>query len=135
MSVQIKGFTPDIKAKKGNYKIYCPKPSAFLYHKGATFIDREDEQKQGFVAVIASAPRPAPALDFALPKCLPIGRNLHVAIPYKIASWNLSRFFIGTRNDKSVYLCNKVAYFDVKPRRGEIIIENNQKQTVPTPTG
>ncbi|MFH0947411.1 MAG: hypothetical protein V1833_00210 [Elusimicrobiota bacterium] len=36
----------DIKTKKGNYKIYCPKPSAFLYHKGATFIDREDEQKQ-----------------------------------------------------------------------------------------
>lgn len=34
------------KSKKRNYKIYCPKPSAFLYHKGATFIDREDEQKQ-----------------------------------------------------------------------------------------
>ncbi|MFH1258821.1 MAG: GSU2403 family nucleotidyltransferase fold protein [Elusimicrobiota bacterium] len=28
------------------YKIYCPKPSAFLYHKGITFIEREDEQKQ-----------------------------------------------------------------------------------------
>ena len=34
------------KSKKRKYKIYCPKPSAFLYHKGATFIDREDEQKQ-----------------------------------------------------------------------------------------
>lgn len=32
--------------KKGIYKIYCPKPSAFLYHKGATFIDREEELKQ-----------------------------------------------------------------------------------------
>lgn len=34
------------KTKKETYKIYCPKPSAFLYHKGATFIDRENEQKQ-----------------------------------------------------------------------------------------
>jgi len=34
------------KRKKRTYKINCPKPSAFLYHKGATFIDREDEQKQ-----------------------------------------------------------------------------------------
>ena len=32
--------------KKGIYKIHCPKPSAFLYHKGATFIDREEELKQ-----------------------------------------------------------------------------------------
>lgn len=38
----------DVKAKsqKATYKIYCPKPSAFLYHKAATFIDRENEQKQ-----------------------------------------------------------------------------------------
>ena len=28
------------------YEIYCPKPSAFLYHKGITFIERENEQKQ-----------------------------------------------------------------------------------------
>lgn len=34
------------KAQKTSYKIYCPKPSAFLYHKAATFIDRENEQKQ-----------------------------------------------------------------------------------------
>lgn len=27
-------------------RINCPKPSAFLFHKGATFIGREDEQKQ-----------------------------------------------------------------------------------------
>jgi hypothetical protein len=36
----------DIKRKKKIYAIHCPKPSAFLYHKSATFIDREDEQKQ-----------------------------------------------------------------------------------------
>jgi len=33
--------------KKTSYKVQCPKPSAFLYHKGATFIDREGEFKQG----------------------------------------------------------------------------------------
>jgi len=33
------------KKHKGTYKIYCPKPSAFLYQKAATFIDREYEQK------------------------------------------------------------------------------------------
>ncbi|MFZ2356549.1 MAG: GSU2403 family nucleotidyltransferase fold protein [Candidatus Omnitrophota bacterium] len=36
----------DIKNKKEVYIVHCPKPSAFLYHKAATFIDREDEQKQ-----------------------------------------------------------------------------------------
>jgi len=34
------------KKCRKTYKIYCPKPSAFLYHKGATFIDRDNEQKQ-----------------------------------------------------------------------------------------
>lgn len=35
--------------KKKSDKIYivsCPKPSAFLYHKGATFIERENKEKQ-----------------------------------------------------------------------------------------
>ena len=32
--------------EKINYKIQCPKPSAFLYHKGATFSDREEKLKQ-----------------------------------------------------------------------------------------
>ena len=36
----------EIKDKKMAYKVHCPKPSAFLYHKGATFTEREDEQKQ-----------------------------------------------------------------------------------------
>ena len=31
---------------KASYKIQCPKPSAFLYHKGATFIEREEKLKQ-----------------------------------------------------------------------------------------
>ena len=38
----------NIPAKKKNkdYFLNCPKPSAFLYHKGATFIDRESKEKQ-----------------------------------------------------------------------------------------
>ena len=35
-----------IQAKKKSYILNCPKPSAFLYHKGATFIDRENKEKQ-----------------------------------------------------------------------------------------
>jgi len=32
--------------EKTSYKVQCPKPSAFLYHKGATFIEREEKLKQ-----------------------------------------------------------------------------------------
>jgi len=32
--------------RKAKYEVYCPRPSAFLYHKGATFLDREDELKR-----------------------------------------------------------------------------------------
>jgi len=37
-----------VQTKKKNkaYLINCPKPSAFLYHKGATFVDRENKEKQ-----------------------------------------------------------------------------------------
>ena len=38
----------DVKAKKlkSGYTLNCPKPSAFLYHKGATFIERETNQEK-----------------------------------------------------------------------------------------
>lgn len=36
----------NIQTKKKSYFLNCPKPSAFLYHKGATFIDRENKEKQ-----------------------------------------------------------------------------------------
>lgn len=36
----------NIPAKKKSYLLNCPKPAAFLYHKGATFIDRENKEKQ-----------------------------------------------------------------------------------------
>lgn len=41
ISINIQG-----KQKNKSYRINCPKPSAFLYHKGATFIDRENKEKQ-----------------------------------------------------------------------------------------
>jgi hypothetical protein len=36
----------NIQTKKKGYLLNCPTPSAFLYHKGATFIDRENKEKQ-----------------------------------------------------------------------------------------
>ncbi len=38
----------NIQAKKKNksYTLNCPKPPAFLYHKGSTFIDRMNKEKQ-----------------------------------------------------------------------------------------
>ena len=41
ISINVQG-----KQKNKSYLINCPKPSAFLYHKGATFIDRENKEKQ-----------------------------------------------------------------------------------------
>jgi hypothetical protein len=35
-----------VQARKKSYLLNCPKPSAFLYHKAATFIDRENKEKQ-----------------------------------------------------------------------------------------
>ena len=34
------------KNRGKTYRIHYPKPSAFLYHKGATFVDRENKEKQ-----------------------------------------------------------------------------------------
>lgn len=39
-------ITINVKVGKKNYSLNCPKPSAFLYHKGATFIDRENIEKR-----------------------------------------------------------------------------------------
>lgn len=36
----------NVQTKKKSYLLNCPKPSAFLYHKGTTFIDRENKEKQ-----------------------------------------------------------------------------------------
>lgn len=36
----------EIKKKRMKYLVCCPTPSAFLYHKAATFLERNDFQKQ-----------------------------------------------------------------------------------------
>lgn len=38
----------NVKNNKNNkkYSIFCPRPAAFIYHKLATFVDREDELRQ-----------------------------------------------------------------------------------------
>ena len=35
-----------IRRGSRSYPVHCPKPSAFLYHKAATFADRADEAKK-----------------------------------------------------------------------------------------
>ena len=56
-----------VAKNKVRYKIHCPKPSAFLYHKGATFIDREDRLKQAKdLYYIYFILRYAPDLDIIL---------------------------------------------------------------------
>ncbi|RKX91272.1 MAG: hypothetical protein DRP84_11890, partial [Spirochaetes bacterium] len=78
------------KRRKRTYKINCPKPSAFLYHKGATFIDREDEQKQAkdlyYMYFIL---RYAPDLDIILKEVAEYKKRDY----FKEISQNLSKYF------------------------------------------
>lgn len=39
-------LTIQVKKKNKSFLLNCPKPSAFLYHKGETFVDRENKEKQ-----------------------------------------------------------------------------------------
>ena len=39
-------ITVRTEREKTSYEVQCPKPSAFLYHKGATFFNREEKLKQ-----------------------------------------------------------------------------------------
>lgn len=90
----------DIKVtkRKPAYKIYCPKPSAFIYHKGATFIEREDQQKQTkdlyYMYFIL---RYAPDLDSIFKEIIQFKKDLQLE---NIAK-NLNRFF----ERKSSYGC------------------------------
>jgi hypothetical protein len=93
-----------VRAEKGktSYKVQCPKPSAFLYHKGATFIDREEELKQAkdlhYMYFIL---RYAPNLDVILTK---------------IAQYKEKGNFIGiSKNIKK--------YFERKTSKGCLMIE------------
>ena len=84
------GVEVENKRRKRTYKINCPKPSAFLYHKGATFIDREDEQKQAkdlyYMYFIL---RYAPDLDIILKEVAEYKKRGY----FKEMSQNLSKYF------------------------------------------
>lgn len=73
-----------------SYRINCPKPSAFLYHKGVTFISREDEQKQAkdlhYMYFIL---RYTPDLDIILKEISEYKKEGY----FRIVSKNLNEFF------------------------------------------
>lgn len=81
-----------VQAKEQNkgYIINCPKPSAFLYHKGATFIDRENEDKQAkdlyYMYFIL---RYTPGIDMILKEVAQYKQEGH----FKEVSKNLNMFF------------------------------------------
>ena len=95
-------ITVDIKNKKEIYTIHCPKPSAFLYHKAATFIDRDDEQKQAkdlhYMYFIL---RYAPNID---------------AILKEVIQYNKQGYFKGVPK-------NLLHYFDRKSSKGCLMVE------------
>lgn len=80
----------DIKNKKEIYTIHCPKPSAFLYHKAATFIDRDDEQKQAKdLQYMYFILRYAPDLDTILREVVQYKKKGY----FKEVSQNLQKYF------------------------------------------
>ncbi|NCU33621.1 MAG: hypothetical protein EOM23_11985, partial [Candidatus Moranbacteria bacterium] len=82
----------DIKNFKNNkrYSIFCPKPSAFIYHKSATFIGREDEFKQAKdLAYIYFVLRCAPNVDAILDEVHQFYKEGH--LPH--AAGNLKKYF------------------------------------------
>ena len=84
------GIEIENKRKKRTYKINCPRPSAFLYHKGATFIDREDEQKQAKdLYYIYFILRYAPDLDIILKEVAEYKKQGY----FKEISQNLGKYF------------------------------------------
>ena len=88
--------------EKTGYIIQCPKPSAFLYHKGSTFIDREEKLKQAkdlhYMYFIL---RYTPNLDIILAE---------------VAEYKKKGYFIGiSKNIKK--------YFERKTSQGCLMIE------------
>jgi hypothetical protein len=79
-----------VKNKNKSYLINCPKPSAFLYHKGATFIDRENKQKQAKdLYYIYFILRYAPDIDLILQEISNYrGKGYLTSMPY-----NIKKFF------------------------------------------
>lgn len=76
--------------QKITYTIYCPKPSAFLYHKGATFINRENTQKQSKdLHYIYFVLRYAPDIDVILKELVHYKKEGY----FKDISKNLDKYF------------------------------------------
>ncbi|MBF0386684.1 MAG: hypothetical protein HQL20_02375 [Candidatus Omnitrophica bacterium] len=75
---------------KGTYVLNCPAPSAFLYHKGATFISRENKEKQAkdlyYMYFIL---RYTPDVDAILKEIFQFSRDGY----FKSVSDNLAKFF------------------------------------------
>lgn len=73
-----------------DYRVNCPKPSAFLFHKAITFIDRVDENKQAkdlhYMYFIL---RYAPDLDIIFREISNYGKSYQI----KNASKKISKFF------------------------------------------
>jgi len=88
--------------EKTSYIIQCPKPSAFLYHKGSTFIDREEKLKQAkdlhYMYFIL---RYTPNLDIVLAE---------------VAEYKKKGYFIGISKDIK-------QYFERKTSQGCLMIE------------
>ena len=95
-------ITVRTEREKTSYKVQCPKPSAFLYHKGATFIDREGEFKQAKdLCYMYFILRYTPNLDIVLSE---------------IAEYRGKGYFIGiSKNIKK--------YFERKTSQGCLMIE------------
>lgn len=94
----------DIKAKKqkSGYTINCPKPSAFLYHKGACFIDREtDQEKAKDLYYMYFILRYAPDRDSIFEEVIHYKKNVY----FENVPGNLNR------------------YFDKKPSQGYLMVE------------
>ena len=82
----------DVKAKKlkSGYTLNCPKPSAFLYHKGASFIDREtDQEKAKDLYYMYFILRYAPNIDSILEDVIRFKKNND----FENVPENLNRYF------------------------------------------
>lgn len=79
-----------VKKKNKTYVVNCPRPSAFLYHKGATFIDRENKKKQAKdLYYMYFVLRYAPDIDVVLKEIV----QYRKAGYFKEVQGNLSKYF------------------------------------------
>ncbi len=81
-----------IQTGKGDrsYPVYCPAPSAFLYHKASTFIDRENKEKQSkHLYYMYFILRYAPNIETVLKEVSCYRKEGY----FKVISENLTKYF------------------------------------------